>query len=88
MVKNLPAMQEAICSAGDPLQCRRLRFEPWVGKIPWRRAWQLTPVFLLGKFHGEKNLVGYSPWGSKELDTTEGLSMHTHVSLQGLHHEP
>ena len=79
MVKNLPAMQEAICSAGDPLQCRRLRFEPWVGKIPWRRAWQLTPVFLLGKFHGEKNLVGYSPWGRKELDTTEYT--HTQAAL-------
>ena len=40
-------------------------------KISWRRKWQLTPVFLPGKSHGQRNLVGYSPWGHKELDTTE-----------------
>ena len=39
----------------------RDRFNPWVGKIPWRRAWQLTPVFLPGESHGQRNLVGYSP---------------------------
>ena len=52
-------------------------FEPgikgWVGKIPWRRKWQPTPVFLPGKFHGWKSLVGYSPWGLKELDMPEWL---------------
>jgi len=42
-----------------------------VGKIPWRRKWQPTPVLLPGKFHGWRRLVGYSPWGCKELDTTE-----------------
>ena len=47
------------------------RFDPWVGKIFWRRQWLPTPVFLTGKFHGQKNLVGYSPCGCKELDTTE-----------------
>ena len=55
-------------------QCRRQRrprFHPWVGKIPWRRAWQPTPAFLPGEFHGQKNLAGYSPWGLKELDMTE-----------------
>ena len=51
-------------------QCRRHEFYPWVRKIPWRRKWQPTPVFLLGKSHGQKSLVGYSPWGHKELDTT------------------
>ena len=45
--------------------------EPWLGKIPWRRGWQSTPVFLPGKSHGPRNLVGYSPWGRKELDTTD-----------------
>ena len=60
-VKILLAMQEG----------RRLRFNPWVGKIPWRRKWQPTPVFLLGKFHGQKSLVGYSPWGHKESGMTE-----------------
>ena len=39
----------------------------------WRSKWQPTPVLLPGKFHGQKSLVGYSPWGHKELDTTERL---------------
>ena len=41
-------------------QCKRHRFNPWVGKIPWRRKWQPTPVYLPGKFHGQRSLVGYS----------------------------
>ena len=49
-------------------------FDPWVGKIPWRRAWQPTPVFLPGESHGQRSLAGYSPWGRKESDTTERLS--------------
>ena len=60
-------------SAGLPqslrLQCRRLGFDPSVRKIPWRRKWQPTPVFLHGKSHGQRNLAGYSPWGCKESDT-------------------
>ena len=55
-------------------QCRRhkrLRFDPWVGKIPWSRKWQSIPVFLPGTSHAQRNLVGYSPWGRKELDTTK-----------------
>ena len=55
-------------------QCRQYKrntFIPWVKKIPWRRKWQPTPVFLLGKFHGQKSLVGYSPWGHKESGMTE-----------------
>ena len=59
-VKCLPAMQETW-------------FNPWVGKIPWRRKWQPTPVFLLGKSDGQRSLVGYSPWGRKESDTTKWL---------------
>ena len=55
------------------LQWRRHRFNPWVRKIPWTRKWQPTPVLLPGKFHGWRNLVGYSPWGHKEPDTTELL---------------
>ena len=53
---------------------RRLGFHPWVGKIPWRRAWQPTPVFLPGKYRGQWTLAGYSPWGPKESDTTKRLS--------------
>ena len=52
-------------------------FDPWVGKIPWRRAWQFTPVFLPGESHGQRSLAGYSLWGHKESDTTEQLSTHT-----------
>ena len=55
-------------------QCKRRRFDPWVRKIPWRRKWHLTPVFLPGKSHGQRSLAGYSPWGSKESDTTEQLN--------------
>ena len=54
---------------------RRPGFDPWVGKIPWRKEWQPTPVFLPGEFRGWRSLVGYSPWGYKELDTTEGLTL-------------
>ena len=51
-------------------QCRRHRrprFNPWVRKIPWRRTWQPTPVFFPGESHGQRNLVGYSPWGCKRV---------------------
>ena len=48
-------------------------FNPWVWKIPWRKKWQPTPVFLPGKPHGRRSLVGCSPWARKELDTTERL---------------
>ena len=49
-------------------QCRRLGLNLWVGKIPWRRKWQPSSVFLPGKSHGQRHLVGYSPWGRKESD--------------------
>ena len=60
------------------LQCGRPGFDPWVGKIPWRRQWLPTPVSLPGEFQGLRSLVGYSPWGHKELDMTEQLIV-THV---------
>ena len=55
-------------------RCKRLRFDPWVREIPWRRAWQPTPVFMPGESHGPRSLAGYSPWGRKESDTTERLT--------------
>ena len=61
-VRNLSAMQETW-------------FDPWVWKIPWRRKWLPTPVFLPGEFQGRGNLAGYSPWGHKESDTTEPLTL-------------
>ena len=60
-------------------QCRRHKrcgFNPWVGKIPWGRKGQPTPVFLPGKFHGKGGLVGYSPGAHKESDMTELLNIH------------
>ena len=60
------------------LQCERPGFDPWVGKLPWRRAWQPTPVFLPGKTHRQRILMGYSPKGCKDLDMTELLNTHAH----------
>ena len=59
--------------------CGRPKFHHWVRKIPWRRKWLLTTVFLTGKFHGQRSLAGYSPWGPKVSGTTEYLTlMHTY----------
>ena len=58
-------------------QCRRHGFDPWVRKIPWRIKWQPTPVFLPGESYGRRSLVGYSPQGHKESDTTEWLHLHS-----------
>ena len=55
-VRDPPTMQDA---------CRRCGFDPWVGKIPWRRKWQPTPVFLPGKSHEQRSLAGYSPWSCR-----------------------
>ena len=68
--------EESVC------QCRRhrrRRFNPWVGKIPWSRKWQPTPVFLPGISYVQRILAGHSPWDCKELDTTEWLRVHTHT---------
>ena len=62
MVMNLPA------AVGD---MKRRESDPWVGKVPWRRARLPTPVFLPGESHGQGSLAGYSPWGHNELDMTE-----------------
>ena len=51
-------------------QCKRCECDPWAGKMPWRREWQPTLVSLAGESHGQRSLVGYSPWGCKESDTT------------------
>ena len=64
MVENLSA-----CNARDPGSI------PGWGRSPWRSKWQTTPVFLPGEFHGQKNLSGYSPWGHKESDTSERLTL-------------
>ena len=73
MVKNPPTMW-------------RSGFDPWVGKITWRRPWQPTPVFLPGESHGQRSLAGYSPRGCKESDTTEQLS--TQLTCHEIQHIP
>ena len=57
--------EESVC------QCRRCGLNPWVRKIPWRRKWQPSSVFLPGKSHGQRSLAGYSSWGLQELDMTQ-----------------
>ena len=69
-----PAGKEPAYNAEDPGSI------PGSGRFPWRRAWQPTPVFLPGKSHGQRNLVGYSPWGHQESNTTERLSI-AHIHL-------
>ena len=54
-------------------------FNPWVRKIPWRRKWQPTPVLLLEKFNGRRNLADYSPWGA---ESQSRLSMHTWLNIK------
>ena len=67
MIKNVPAMQ-------DP------RFDPWVGKISWRREWQPTPIFFLGESYGQRSWMSYSSLSCKESDTAEATEC-THVIL-------
>ena len=67
------------------LQYGRLGFDLWVGKIPWRRKWQPTSVFLPGEFHGQRILGGYSLWGHKEAHTTEWLTLPFFTVIFGIH---
>ena len=64
-------------SAYQYRRCRRQGFNPWVGKIPWSRKWQPTPVFLPGEPHGQRNPAGFSPWSHKESDMTEVTDLST-----------
>ena len=69
MVKGFPAMRET-----------RVRFLDW--EDPWRRKWQSTPALFPGKSHGRRSLIGYSPWGRKESDTTERLHFHFQTMVE------
>ena len=53
--------------------------DPWVGKIPWKKKWQSTTMFLPEESYGQRSLVDYSPWGLRESDTTEHMCTHTHT---------
>ena len=72
------------CLSGKefPCQYRRCEFNPWVGKIPWKRKWQPTPVFLRGKSHGQRSLLGYSLWGPKRVrhDWVNEQQQHSRLS--------
>ena len=67
MTKNTQGLRWWLRGKESACQSRRCRFNPWVRKIPWWRKWQPTPVFLPGKSHGQKRLVGYSLWGHKRV---------------------
>ena len=56
-------------------------FSSWIGTIPWRRKWQSTPVLLPGESHGQRSLVGYSPWGLNKSDMTERLHFHFYLLI-------
>ena len=80
--KGLPRWlsgKESICQRR---RTRRYKFHTWIEKIPRRRNWQPTSVFLSGKFHGQKSLEGYHLWGRKESDTVEQLSTHSSLYKQ------
>ena len=68
---DLAAAAAAFIMEESVLQCRRPGFNPWFGKIPWRREWLFSPQFLLGESHGQRSLAGYSSWDPKELDMTK-----------------
>ena len=73
----------SLCGYKEPAcQCRRHKrpwYDPWVGKIPWRRAWHPTPVFLPGESHGQRSLVGFRPWVAKSWAWLRPLSTYTYT---------
>ena len=69
-------------------QCRRRGFDPWVGKMPWRRKWQPTPVFLPGKSHGQRSTVGYSPQCCKKLQLNSSITIRLQNILASLLPDP
>ena len=79
MVKNLSKKKKKEEEEESVGQWKRRKFDPWVRKITWSRKWQLAPIFLPGKFHGQRRMMEYSLWGHKESDTTEHT--HTHSFL-------
>ena len=71
-------------SACHCMRCKRHGFDSWVGKILWRTKGPPAPVFLPGKFHWQRNLVGYSPWSLEESDTIEHTDTHCQIIIIGL----
>ena len=77
---HLPGLPWWLSGKESTYQCRRCRFDLWVGKIPWKMKCQPALLFLPGKSHRQRSLLGCSPWGCKELDTTKWL---THFFVYG-----
>ena len=73
--------QDVTSLVAQTVKCLPTMQETWVGKIPWRRQWHPTPVLLPGKSHGQRSVVGYSPWCHKESDMTERLHYTTYQDL-------
>ena len=71
--------KESVC------QCRRHRFNPWIRKIFWRRKWQPTPVFLPGKSHGQRSLVGYSTLGYEKAKHSVVIKQSSSSSSRDIH---
>ena len=78
---SLTALPWWLSSKESACQCWRCGFNSWFGKIPWRRKWHPTPVFLPRKSHGQRSLAGCSPWGRKESDRTEHTKAQTGTLL-------
>ena len=76
-ITQITGGKESACQSRSLRGCR---LDPWVGKIPWRRKWQPTPVFLPAKSHGQRTLVGYRLWDLKDSDTTE-VTKQAHTQL-------
>ena len=74
-ISGLPMWHSGKESIWQCRRCKRHGFDPWVRKIPWSRKWQPAPVFWPGKFHGQRCLVSYSPWGGKHSHKTK----HVHI---------
>ena len=67
MVQLLSGLPWWLSGKESTCQCRRCGFKPWVGKMPWRRKWQPTPILFPGKSHGQRSLTGYRPWGCRRV---------------------
>ena len=81
-IEGLPRGYKGKGSACPCRRHKRCEFDPWARKLPWRRKWQPTPVFLSGKFHGQRSLADYCSGCCKELDMTERLSTCNEASIK------
>ena len=86
--KSIVRFPQWLSGKAATCQCRRHRFDPWVGKMPWRRKWQPTPVFLPGKSHGQRSLVGCSPRVTTEQACTATAMSPMHLYAPGVRMKP